>query len=217
MTTYQAKPPVMPVGRRGTAARLTVLSGLLGALSAALIIAWPDQVTEARYSYSFDARSYTAAQLFFAVQHLALLPGLVALVSLCRESSRSARIGAWLAALGMVGLTGCELFAITAADSASRSAAADTVNAAYGGPALVLGLGLVLAGAGLARHHVLPGQDRWVVLALGLWIFVVLMPALFSTLVVGRLAIGGWMLLFTWWGLALLRHDRSGRGATLRA
>ena len=51
----------------------TVVAGILGAASAIVIIAWPDQVSDQHYSYPFDATRYAAAQSWFAVQHLSLI------------------------------------------------------------------------------------------------------------------------------------------------
>ena len=206
MTLVQERPRRLRSTSTRDLGRLTLEAGVLGAVSAAVVVVWPDQVAESRYSYPFTPTGYAVAQVFFAAQHLALLAGLVALVRVTRGSSRTTRVGAWIAVVGMLGLTGCELFALTAADAATTSEAADAVNASYGGPTVVLGLGLVLAGAGLLRRPVLTGADRWVVLVLGAWIFVVLLPALFGPLVAGRLAIGTWMLLFAWLGAALVRH-----------
>src|SRR3978361_136490 len=66
--------------RTDDAARLRAygLSGAaasgIGAVSAVAIIAWAPMVPESRFSYPFDATWYTAAQSFFALQHLAMLP-----------------------------------------------------------------------------------------------------------------------------------------------
>jgi uncharacterized membrane protein len=108
-------------GRHGAAdagsallGRITVVGGLLGAVSAVVIIAWPDQVSVQHFSYPFDATSYTVAQSWFAV------------------------------------------------------------------------------------------------LALGVYLFVVMFPAVFGPLLVGRMAIGLWMLMFAVLGSSLIRADREG-------
>lgn len=194
--------------RRRVAGRVTALAGLLGALSAVVIIAWPDQVSDDRYSYPFGATSYAVSQSWFAVQHVGLAVGLMALYRLARRSTgRTARAGVLITLFGMVGLTACELFAITAADDRVGSAAANAVDNTYGGPMILMGVGLVLAGVGIGRAELLPGPARWLVLAMGVYVFVVLFPAVFGPLVVGRLAIGVWMLMFSALGLALLRES----------
>jgi hypothetical protein len=47
-----------------------------------------------------------------------------------------------------------------------------------------------------------------VVLALGIYVFLPLTPAIMGPFVAGRLAIGGWMLLFAVLGLGLTRVRR---------
>ncbi len=198
--------------RTGTDARLrtlglvTVAASLIGAACAAAILAWPPQVGDEWYSYPFDPAGYAVAQSFFAVHHLGILAGLYGLGRLAWPGgSRTTRAGLIVAAVGLVALTACELFAITAADARVGSPAADAVDAAYSVPMILIGLGLVLAGAGLARRPVLPGWGRWITLALGIYVFLPLFPAVFGPAALGRIAIGVWFLLFAGLGVALTR------------
>jgi len=202
-----------PTGARaGEAHRLRTLGwvglvgGLLGALSAGVVLAWPATITPDRYSYPFGAASYTVAQIFFAVQHLTLL-AVVAGLGLRARHFRSPllRVGLVLASLGLLGLTACEVFALTATHASTTSATAAAVNNSFGAPTAVIGLGLVLAGIAAARGRLLPGLARWLPLVLGGYVFVVLFPAVFGPQVAGRLAIGAWMVLFAALGLALAR------------
>lgn len=182
-----------------------LVSGLLGAASGLIVIAWPAQVTTESYSYPFNATSFVVAQVFFAVQHLGLVGGLVGLLLACREhSSRLGVAGSAVAIAGMLVLTGCEVFALTATDALVGSAEAASVDSAYGVPMILNGVGLLLAGIGVVRSRVAHGAWRWLVLAMGVYVFVVLFPAVFGPLVVGRLAIAVWMLMFSalGWGLA---------------
>ena len=71
-------------------------------------------------------------------------------------------------------------------------------------------LGLVIAGLGLARQPVLAGAGRWLPLIMGGYVFVVMFPAVFGPLVAGRIAIGGWMLMFVALGASQVRAG-SGR------
>lgn len=211
MTGTVSAAPVTAGTRSAPLGRITVVAGLLGAVSAVVIIAWPDQVSDQHYSYPFDATSYAVAQSWFAVQHLGLLAGLYGLTHLAwSRSSRLTRAGLTLCLVGMVGLTACELFAITAADALVDTNRANVVDSSYGFPMVAIGLGLVVAGIGLARRPVLPGAGRWLVLAMGGYVFVVMFPAVFGPMVAGRLAIGVWMLMFSVLGMALVRADREG-------
>lgn len=68
-----------------------------------------------------------------------------------------------------------------------------------------MGVGLCVTGSSMWRARSWDGWRRGVVLALGIWVFVPMFPALALTPTDGaRLAIGGWMLLFTALGAALL-------------
>ena len=111
----------------------------------------------------------------------------------------------WLTAVaGMVGLTVTEVVAISAADDATDSDRRPPRRALR--PDLAaLGVGLLMLGVSIARARTWAGWRRWVVLALGVWVFVPMFPALVVTPTDGaRLAIGGWMLLFAALGVALL-------------
>ncbi|HET8558961.1 MAG TPA: hypothetical protein VFL69_00430 [Marmoricola sp.] len=213
LATTTAPAPGALVGstRLHTLGLITFVAGILGATSAIVILAWPAQVSDQRYSYPFDATAFTAVQSWFAVQHLGLLAGLYGLAWLAWSgSSRPTRAGLVLALVGMVGLTVCELFAITAAPLLVGSSRANAVDSSYGAPMIAIGAGLVIAGIGLARRPVLGGAGRWLPVAVGAYVFVPMFPAVFGSLVLGRIAIGGWMLLFAALGASLARAERDG-------
>lgn len=188
------------------AGTLCVAAGLLGFLSGAVLALVEPAVGDERFSYPLSAGGFAALQAWFAVHHLGLLAGLVALARtdvVPREGT--GRRGLRLAIAGMVGLTVTEVVAIAAADADTGSAVAGVVGALYGVDCLALGIGLVLAGAAAARSARGSGWRRWIVPALGAWVFVPMFPALVLTPTDGaRWAIAGWMLLFAALG-ALLR------------
>lgn len=194
---------------------VTIVASLIGAACAVFIIVFPAQVSEDRYSYPFDAATYAATQSFFAVHHLGIIAGLVGLVMLAwPTATRPTRVGLVVSIVGLIGLTACEVFAISAADELVGSSQADAVNNAYGIPMTVIGVGLVLAGIGLYRRPVLTGVGRWIVLALGIYVFVPMFPAVFGPMVLGRIAIGIWMLLFALLGIELVRAARERAAGT---
>jgi hypothetical protein len=73
----------------------------------------------------------------------------------------------------------------------------------------LIGQGALIAGVGALRVQLWKGAGRWLLLALGVYVFVVLFPAVFGPLVAGRIAIGAWSLMFAWLGLLLAGEARS--------
>ena len=191
---------------------LCMISGVLGAASAVVLLATPPMVSPDRYSYPFDATWYTVAQAFFGLQHLGILCGIAGLVLLTwNQRSLLARVGLITASVGLIGLTACELFAITAANASALGPEATAVNNLYGIPMIIIGVGLVLGGIGVARMPILSGWSRWITLVLGVYVFAVLFPAVFGPFVLGRLAIGIWMLLFGALGYTMWRGRMGSR------
>ena len=185
------------------------IASAVGAGLAVVLIAWDPQVTDDRFSYPFDAGWFTAAQSVFAVQHVAMLPLFAGLLLLeRRHPSRALRIGTWVALVGQVLLTLMELIAITAADEPLETGWGAVVSGMYGAPMVLMGIGLVVAGVGASRVGLFGGTARWLVLGLGVYVFVVLFPAVFGPMVAGRIAIGAWLLGFAALGLAMRRVAR---------
>ena len=60
-TTARSAPPASRTRLR-TLGRLTVVTGVIGAAQAAVILAWPDQVSDRYDSYPFDPTGRVVAQ-----------------------------------------------------------------------------------------------------------------------------------------------------------
>lgn len=209
MSTTTLSPTSTPRSVRRAGA-WCLAAGIIGAAQAAIILAWSPQVTDDRFSYPFGDVEYGVAQSSFFVQHLPLIVGVAALLWLpAVRASRIARIATWAAAVGLALLAVNELVAISAYDAATDSDHATLVENLYGPPVMLIGIGLVVAGAALLRR----GTDAWVgarwlpavVLMLGIYVFVPLTPAISGSFTAGRLGIGGWMLLFAVLGYGLTR------------
>ena len=193
--------------RRRLWGRVCLWAGIIGAVQGVVLAAVPAQVDSDRWSYPFDVTGHVVAQVSFFVQHLGLVAGLVALCSLPSvKGSRPTRWGLWAGTAGMVLLAVQELVAIAPARELTTSDLAELVGGLYTVPLMLIGIGLLVGGIGLARRcePTSPVALRWLPAVLGVWVFVPLMPSLFAPFVFGRIAIGVWMLLFAalGWGLA---------------
>lgn len=185
-------------------------AGLAGVAQAVVLLTWPPQVREERFSYPFDGLGHAVAQSAFFLQHLPLIVGILALLRLpALRASRVARTAIKTAALGLVLLAVNELITISAHDAPAGSERALLVENLYGPPVVLIGLGFLIAGGALLRQ----GAAMWpgapwmpaVVLALGVYVFFPLTPAIMGSFTAGRLGIGGWMLLFAVVGYGLTR------------
>ena len=186
-------------------------AGLLGAASGLYLAVVEPQVPDSRFSYPLDEAGFTAIQLWFVVQHLGLLAGQWALrQSGAAGPSRAASAGHLLGLGGMALLTVTELLAISASDAPYPSARTDVLDALYGVSSIAIGVGLTMVGVAVARTHRWTGWSRWIPLALGVWVFIPMTPAMMAGFLPARLAITAWMLLYAALGWVLVRD----RGAT---
>ena len=185
-------------------------AGLVGAVQAIILLTWPAQVPDDRYSYPFADFGFVVAQTSFFLQHLPLVVAVASLLWLpAVRDSRTARLAIATAAVGLVLLTVLELVTIVAHDATTDSSLATLVNNLYGPPVILIGAGLLIAGIALLRQ----GTAGWVgapwmpalLLVLGVYVFVPLTPAIMGSFTAGRLGIGGWMLLFAALGHGLMR------------
>lgn len=204
MTTSNATTQSAGTIRRDGA--VCLVAGLAGAASGIYLAVMDPDVSTDRFSYPQGADEFFTIQVFFVVQHLGLLLGLLALARTSAvPHNRLGFIGTYGAAVGMIALALMEAVAITARDVAMDSTTASAVGAGYGVVSFALGVTLVAAGIAIARARVWQGWRRWVVLALGVWVFFPMFPALATMTDGARIAIAGWMLLFAALGAALMR------------
>ncbi|GAA3229169.1 hypothetical protein GCM10017691_20990 [Pseudonocardia petroleophila] len=193
------------VSRAGAAC---MAAGLLGAVSGILLAVYPGQVSEEMFSYPLTAGGFTVIQVWFFVQHLGLLAGIVALGrAQIMAPGRNARWGTGLAAAGMALLAVTELIAITARDSTYPGNGTGLLDVLYGVSTIAVGVGLGLAGIAVRRGGRWTGWRGLVVLVAGIFVFVPMLPALMGPFVLARLAITAWMLLFAGLGYALWKAE----------
>ena len=194
---------------------LTVVSALAGTALAVAIIVWPEQVSDTRWSFPFDASSYVAFQVSFFLHELTLIPGLALVAGWAWPSaSRATRIGLGLTVTSMVAGALIEVSAVSAATSSVTSTAATVLGTAYGVMSLGFGVGFVMAGLALRRQPLIPGRvGRWTYVLIGVWTFFPMLPSLFMPMVWGRITIGIWFLLYAGIGFTRLRFaDQASAG-----
>jgi hypothetical protein len=188
-----------------------LVAGLLGAVSGLYLAGVSPAVGDDQWSYPLTPTSFTWIQVWFVIQHVGLVLGLVAVWStgVVGRSGR-ARLGHVLAVGGMVGLTLTELAAIAARHDDVDTTRVALLGAAYGVVSIASGVGLVLEGLAALKERVWTGWRRSLLLVTGVWVFVPMIPALALSFLGARLAITGWMLLFAAMGWALVRPSSPG-------
>jgi uncharacterized membrane protein YhaH (DUF805 family) len=206
--TVQAQPTVSTgLRRRG---RWCLVAALVGIAQGAAVLAWPHQVSDARFSFPFTASWFVVAQATFFLQHLplAVAVGALTAVPAIRREKWACR-GIVVASAGIFLLALLELIAMSAANTANDSTLGTTIDSLYGVPVGLAGGGLLVAGIVLLRRKVLDRGLSWTLAAIGGFVFVGLTPALSTdSFVGGRVAIMGWMVLFALLGWMLQRSER---------
>ena len=207
MTTYPAKIRTSSTIR--FCGQLCLLAGVLGAASSVYLAVGSRAVPEDMWSYPQTPEAFTGTRVWLAVQHLGLLAGLFALWwSGAAGSTRLGRIGHAGAVAGVMGWIITEVAAITARHDTDDTTLAGLLAVSYGLFSLLIGVGLILEGIAVLRARVWDGWRRWLPLALGIWVFVPLMPAMGLPVESAEAAMAGWMLLFAALGWCLATLDR---------
>jgi hypothetical protein len=192
--------------------RICLWGGLVGLAQAIVILVWPSPVVSSRYSAPFHPTGFTIAQLTFCAQHLSLAVGLCAVLRVPQiRARRSAFVGASVALAGMLLLAGQELVAISAAHVAENSSRGNLIDSLYAGPIFLIAIGCLVAGL-VSRARPSRSVLGWLptlLIVIGVYAFVPLTPAIAGPEAAGRIAIGGWMLLFAALG-GVLAHLSDG-------
>ncbi len=209
-TTTATRAPLVKSIRRAGAWCLG--GGLLGAAQVLVTLAWSPQVSDDRFSYPFDPLWYFVAEASYALQHMLLVPGGLALLSLpAVRASATARIATQAAVTGLVLLVIMELSTLSLYDAAKDSTLATVIATLFLLPVMLIGVGLTAAGVALLRRGTAGWTGaRWLpaaVLAPGVYVFVALAPTMNASDTIGRLGIGGWMLMFAVLGYGLTRLE----------
>jgi hypothetical protein len=189
-----------------TLGRLCLAGGLIGAAGGLVTAFVPATVGTDRFSYPYTPGWFLVAQTAFLLNHLLMIAGVAGVTrSGAAGPSRLSRRGGALAAAGLAALGLCEVAAMPLLHAAESSPAAGLLGAGYGLASLLIGTGLALLGAAVARTRTWTGWRRWIVLACGAGIFLVAVPAITGPFLAGRLGLTAWVALFIALGAALAR------------
>jgi len=165
-------------------------------------------VASDRWSYPQSPTAFAWTQSWFVVQHIPLILGLVAATPAI-GASRVGRIGWFGGVAGMVILTVNEALAILPRNDGTDSSLVGAIEGIYGIGTLLIAVGLMIGGAAAVRARIWTKAEAWLLFALGAWLLVPTLPALFLSFLGARLTITGWMLLFALFGWVLMRKDSS--------
>jgi hypothetical protein len=184
-------------------------AGLLGAV-AGIHLALLSPVADAGgFAFPHGAPEFTGLQTVLALQRLGLIFGLLGLWwSGAVPKTRGARFG-WYGAMVMTAvLTVTDGLAVTT----SRSPLDGTPPAfgvIYGAYTILLGVALLALGVGVARGGAWQGFKRWLPLSVGVFLLVLVLPALALSFDAARWATSTWLLLLALLGLVLTQEEGS--------
>lgn len=209
MNTITRDSGVRIAGARATTlGALCFVAGILGAASGLFLALIDPAVPDDRFSYPLAAGAFAAIQVWFFVQHLGLAAGSFGAWRVgVFGSSRSGRVGYWLGLIGMLLLAVTELIAIAASQERYPSPETAPLDVLYGVSSVAIGIGWIVGGIAVIRSGRWSGWRSKVPLAIGVYVFVPMLPAMAAGFLPARLGITGWMLLFAALGLAIARRD----------
>lgn len=189
---------------------LCFVGAIVGAVGGIVTGFIPPVVSPDMYSFPYTPTGFLVAQSVFMLNHVLLLVGILALAySDAVGSGLLGRAGVGVSVAGMAALTLCEIGAMTLATSPYPSPGTDMMDMAYGVATILIGVGMTLAGISVARAGEWGGWRRFITLACGVAVFVVVLPGVFGPFLVGRIVLTAWMLMFAALGWALFTHART--------
>ncbi len=191
-----------------TAGAACLVAGLGGA-GASIYLAMASPVGAENLLYPHGAPEFTGLQMIIALLRVGLIFGLLGLWWCgAVPISRGARLGRYLALVMMAVLTVIEGIAVTVPRS-PMDGTPPAFGVVYGASTMLLGAALLAEGLGVARAGAWQGWKRWLALSLGVWLLLVVFPALALSFDAARWAMSAWLLLFALLGWVLTRQDGS--------
>lgn len=206
-TSLSASRPILSVRTIG---QLSIVAALIGAVGGVVTGLIPAAVDPSQYSYPYTPTGFLVAEIVFALNHALLLVGMLGLGRSGAMGDRPlGHIGVWISVVGWGLLTLCEVGSMTLANSAVPTPRTDALGMGYGVATVLTGVGLILAGVAVARQGAWTGWARFVTLACGIAVFIIVIPGVIGPFLSGRLALTVWMLMLGALGLALVRSTQT--------
>jgi hypothetical protein len=193
-----------------------VSAGVVGILMGVVMLTWPEQVPDTQFGYPQSPTAFVVTEILFVLRHLGMLAGFVGVVLLVwPTATRATRVGLGITLAGNVLMVLAEASALRLSNATNDSPEAIPTFVLYGFGIVAMAVGLILAGVGIARTRALPGASgRWITIALGGWILVLL--PIMATTTLGRYVLIVWLLLWAVQSLALIKATREQQAGTSR-
>jgi hypothetical protein len=182
-------------------------SGVLMVLLAIPIGMHIGDAPENQWSYPQSAGVFLVEAVLLAVAHLLSAAGFVGALRLDAEGgSVAGRAGLWAAVAGLVGLSAAEIASGLIGEETDDSGIATAVSTAFGLTSLIFAVGAIVGGIAIVRADVWQGPWKWVVLATGVAIIVLVTPGNISgSLLFRQTALLIWSALFIPLGVDVAR------------
>lgn len=196
-----------PVTARQTRLGLAcMVSGVLGVVAAVFTLAYPAAVPSTQWSYPFSTNAQWVTSVVLSATHLLTLAGFIGVVNARPYGqSRLASAALWVAISGYLGLAIAEILSGAIGDQQASSSAASTVGTVFGIASLLTALGSIVAGTVIVRFAAWSGLGRWMVLASGAVMVVLVTPAnIANSEPLRMIALSVWSLTFIPLGRTLM-------------
>ena len=191
-----------------TAGAVCLTAGLVGAV-ASIYLALISPVGADGFTFPHGAPEFTGLQMLIALLRVGLILGLLGLWwSGAVPKTRGARFGQYAALVMMAVLTVTEGLAVSV-ERSPLDGTPPVFGVIYGAYTILLAAALLAEGLGVTQGGVWQGWQRWLPLSLGVWLLIVVLPALALSFDAARWAMSAWLLLFALLGFRLTRETGS--------
>lgn len=161
-----------------------------------------------QWSYPHPTGIFFAEEVLLTIAHLLSAAGFLGALRLRAQGTGAAgRAGLWAAVAGLVGLSGAEFASGFIGGEAMNSEIVTAVSTDFGITSMVFAIGAIVGGIAILRAGIWQGPWKWVVLATGVVIIVLMTPANISgSLPFRQGALLIWSLLFIPLGIDVARR-----------